>query len=59
MVRNGFRTVLPVGETTFDYLGMHLDWIWLRGLESHAYRVYPLDFSDHHAVWTRVTFPVS
>ena len=45
------------GETTFDYLGMHLDWIWLRGLESQGYRVYPLDFSDHHAVWTRVVFP--
>jgi endonuclease/exonuclease/phosphatase (EEP) superfamily protein YafD len=57
MVRNGFSTAIPAGETTFDYLGMHLDWIWLRGLESRASRVYPLDFSDHHAVWTRVTFP--
>jgi len=57
MVSNGFRTALPENETTFDYLGMHLDWIWLRGLESQAYRVYPLEFSDHHAVWTRVVFP--
>ena len=53
----GFSTSIPPGETTFDYLGMHLDWIWLRGLESKMSRVYPLDFSDHHAVWTRVEFP--
>jgi endonuclease/exonuclease/phosphatase family metal-dependent hydrolase len=59
MTRHGFRTALPLGETTFDYLGMHLDWIWLRGLESQSYRVYPLDFSDHHAVWTRIVFPSS
>ena len=57
MVRNGFRTSIPTGQATFDYLGMHLDWIWLRGLNSDASRVYPLDFSDHHAVWSRVEFP--
>jgi endonuclease/exonuclease/phosphatase family metal-dependent hydrolase len=57
MVRNGFLTPIRTGETTFDYLGMHLDWIWLRGLNSQVSRVYPLDFSDHHAVWTRVQFP--
>jgi endonuclease/exonuclease/phosphatase family metal-dependent hydrolase len=57
MVGHGFHTALPAGETTFDYLGMHLDWIWLRGVEAQGYSIYPLDFSDHHAVWTRVTFP--
>jgi endonuclease/exonuclease/phosphatase family metal-dependent hydrolase len=57
MVRNGYHTSIPAGKTTFDYLGMHLDWIWLRGLDSHVSRVYPLDFSDHHAVWSRVEFP--
>jgi endonuclease/exonuclease/phosphatase family metal-dependent hydrolase len=57
MVRNGFHTSIPAGETTFDYLGMHLDWIWLRGLHSSVSRIYPLDFSDHHAVWSRVEFP--
>ena len=35
---------------------MHLDWIWVRGLKVRASRVYPLNFSDHHAVWTRVEF---
>jgi endonuclease/exonuclease/phosphatase family metal-dependent hydrolase len=57
MVQRGFRTAAPAGETTFDYLGMHLDWIWLGGLQSSASHVYPLEFSDHHAVWTRIEFP--
>jgi endonuclease/exonuclease/phosphatase family metal-dependent hydrolase len=52
----GLRTAIPVSATTFDYLGMHLDWIWLGGARPSAYRVYPLRFSDHHAVWTRVEF---
>jgi len=41
--------------TTFDYLGMHLDWIWLRGMRSLSWRVFPLKFSDHHACWTRIS----
>ena len=56
MTRQGFHTALSAATPTFDYLGMHLDWIWLRDLEPRASRVYPLDFSDHHAVWTRVEF---
>jgi len=56
MTQQGFRSAVSARETTFDYLGMHLDWIWLRGLEAQASHVYPLDFSDHHAVWTRVAF---
>lgn len=59
MIHHGFRTGLSMGRTTFDYLGLQLDWIWLRGLQPHDSRVYPLDFSDHHAVWTRVEFPRS
>jgi endonuclease/exonuclease/phosphatase family metal-dependent hydrolase len=54
MVRNGFRTAGSVSEPTFDYLGMRLDWIWLRGLEASESRIYPLHFSDHHALWTRI-----
>jgi endonuclease/exonuclease/phosphatase family metal-dependent hydrolase len=56
MTRLGFRTPLPVAATTFDYLGMHLDWVWLGGLQPGPFRIYPLEFSDHHAVWTRVGF---
>jgi hypothetical protein len=52
----GFHTAIPVATTTFDYLGMHLDWIWLAGARPSAYRVYPLRFSDQHAVWTRIKF---
>jgi endonuclease/exonuclease/phosphatase (EEP) superfamily protein YafD len=56
MRKQGFRTAIPERETTFDYLGMHLDWIWMAGLRSTGYQVLPLEFSDHHAVWTRVEF---
>jgi endonuclease/exonuclease/phosphatase family metal-dependent hydrolase len=59
MVRKGFRTAGSPSETTFDWLGLHLDWIWLGGLNARDSRVYPLAFSDHHAVWTRVEFPTS
>lgn len=56
MTQAGFRTGLPLHQTTFDYLGMHLDWIWSQGASVAATHVYPLDFSDHHAVWTRLQF---
>lgn len=54
MTRAGYRTAIAGSETTFDWLGQHLDWIWLRGLKSTESRVYPLRFSDHHACWTRL-----
>jgi endonuclease/exonuclease/phosphatase family metal-dependent hydrolase len=27
----GFTSAVPLLQSTFDYLGMHLDWIWVRG----------------------------
>jgi endonuclease/exonuclease/phosphatase family metal-dependent hydrolase len=54
MRRAGFSSAIPRRETTFDYLGMHLDWIWLRGGRSSQWRVVPLKFSDHHACWAQV-----
>jgi endonuclease/exonuclease/phosphatase family metal-dependent hydrolase len=57
MLRRGFRSAIPESATTFDYLGMHLDWIWTSGLQSTGYMVLPLEFSDHHAVWTRLELP--
>jgi endonuclease/exonuclease/phosphatase (EEP) superfamily protein YafD len=54
MVRHGFRDALPNGRGTYDYLGMQLDWIWVHGLRVRASGVHALDFSDHHAIWTRV-----
>lgn len=52
----GFEGAIPRAVTTFDYLGMHLDWIWLRGPRTIHWRVYPLRFSDHHACWARIAF---
>jgi len=57
MIRKGFRTAGSPSQTTFDWLGLRLDWIWLDGLNARDSRVYPLAFSDHHALWTRVEFP--
>jgi endonuclease/exonuclease/phosphatase family metal-dependent hydrolase len=52
----GFASAIPRSATTFDYLGMHLDWIWLRGMTASYWRVFPLQFSDHHACWARVSW---
>jgi endonuclease/exonuclease/phosphatase family metal-dependent hydrolase len=54
MTRAGYASAIPRAAATFDYFGMHLDWIWLRGLRAAGSRVYPLAFSDHHACWARV-----
>jgi endonuclease/exonuclease/phosphatase family metal-dependent hydrolase len=51
-----FQSAIAESATTSDYLGMHLDWIWVSGLRPAASRVTPLGFSDHHAVWTRLEF---
>lgn len=31
MRKQGFRSATPESATTFDYIGMHLDWIWMSG----------------------------
>jgi endonuclease/exonuclease/phosphatase (EEP) superfamily protein YafD len=54
MTRAGYQSAIPASLTTFDWLGQHLDWIWVRGLRPAGSRVYPLRFSDHHACWSRV-----
>jgi len=54
MEAGGYRSTLAPSTTTFDWLGMHLDWIWARGLRVGESAVYPLEFSDHHAVLTRI-----
>jgi endonuclease/exonuclease/phosphatase family metal-dependent hydrolase len=54
MARAGYRSAIPASLTTFDWLGQHLDWIWLRGMNVAQSRVFPLRFSDHHACWSRV-----
>ena len=54
MTKAGYQSAIPASLTTFDWLGQHLDWIWVRGLKPAASRVVPLKFSDHHASWSRV-----
>jgi endonuclease/exonuclease/phosphatase family metal-dependent hydrolase len=54
MGRAGYRSAIPSAATTFDWLGQHLDWIWVRGMKTGESRVIPLAFSDHHACWSRV-----
>jgi endonuclease/exonuclease/phosphatase family metal-dependent hydrolase len=49
---SGFTSTIAPWVGTFDYLGMHLDWIWGRGVKVGPTQVYPLRFSDHHAVRT-------
>ncbi len=56
MKGQGFRTAIAERTATSDFLGIHLDWIWMTGLRAAASQVLPLRFSDHHAVWTRVEF---
>ncbi|MEZ5362448.1 MAG: endonuclease/exonuclease/phosphatase family protein [Bryobacterales bacterium] len=54
MAQLGFRTPFePGGQATNDFLGLQLDWVFLRGLDAAHWGVQPLDFSDHHAVWVR------
>ncbi len=53
MSSRGFRNPIPVKWSTFDYAGMHLDWMFVKGLAPLGTAVYPLEFSDHHAVLVR------
>jgi endonuclease/exonuclease/phosphatase family metal-dependent hydrolase len=54
MARRGFVSALGKSTTTFDYLGMQLDWVFARGLRTRASEVIPMGFSDHHAVWVEI-----
>lgn len=54
MSRFGYHTPFgPVGPT-HDTLGMQLDWIYVKGAQAKSAAVEPLEFSDHHAIWTQV-----
>jgi endonuclease/exonuclease/phosphatase (EEP) superfamily protein YafD len=54
MTGRGFTTALPPSRGTHDIPLMHLDWVWTRDATSRACTVYPMRFSDHHAVLVRV-----
>jgi endonuclease/exonuclease/phosphatase family metal-dependent hydrolase len=51
MARHGFTTPLGKGRGTLHFLGLKLDWIYLRGLTAKSSGVTPIGFSDHNSVW--------
>ncbi|HYO84522.1 MAG TPA: endonuclease/exonuclease/phosphatase family protein, partial [Bryobacteraceae bacterium] len=55
MASRGFQTPFLTRRATFDHLGMQLDWIYVAGLRAEASGIIPIQLSDHHAVWARVS----
>jgi endonuclease/exonuclease/phosphatase family metal-dependent hydrolase len=55
MEQRGYTTPFQVRRATFDHLGMQLDWIYSAGLNALASGIEPLAFSDHHAVWAKLS----
>jgi endonuclease/exonuclease/phosphatase family metal-dependent hydrolase len=55
MNHHGFETPLPDSLNTFPALRRHLDWIFVRDLRPLAVSVEPAAFSDHNAIWVRVS----
>jgi endonuclease/exonuclease/phosphatase family metal-dependent hydrolase len=58
MARHGFRTPLGAGPGTLHFLGLRLDWIYLRGIPADPRDVRsgvtPISFSDHNSVWVKI-----
>ena len=54
MMEHGFSTPLGAGPGTLHFLGLKLDWIYLRGLSVGESGVAPIGFSDHNSVWVVV-----
>jgi endonuclease/exonuclease/phosphatase (EEP) superfamily protein YafD len=50
----GFTTPLGNGPGTLHFLGLKLDWIYLRGLNALDSGVTPIAFSDHNSVWVTI-----
>ena len=59
MKQHGFETPLADALNTFPVLRRHLDWIFVRGLRPLAASVEPAAFSDHNAIWTRLSLEQS
>lgn len=56
MRARGFFTPFRNSEPTFRHFGRHLDWIYLSGLTVRASGIQPMPFSDHHAIWTDLSY---
>lgn len=53
MARHGFTT--PLGKAgTLHFMGLKLDWIYLRRLSAKSSGVTPVFFSDHNSVWVKI-----
>ncbi|MBI1899392.1 MAG: endonuclease/exonuclease/phosphatase family protein [Acidobacteria bacterium] len=52
MAEHGFATPFVSTGATYDLLGLRLDWLYVRDMRSVRSGIEPLDFSDHHAIWT-------
>jgi endonuclease/exonuclease/phosphatase (EEP) superfamily protein YafD len=50
----GFTTPLGSGPGREHFLGLKLDWIYLRELNAHESGVTPIAFSDHNSVWVTI-----
>jgi len=57
MAESGFQTPFESTGPTHDWLGLQLDWLFLRKLLSHAAGTQEIDFSDHHAIWAEIGLP--
>jgi endonuclease/exonuclease/phosphatase family metal-dependent hydrolase len=51
----GFDTPFIRTGPTFKFLGLKLDWIFSRGLHPIDWGIETIDFSDHRAIWTRMS----
>lgn len=55
LAAHGFVSPFEGPVVTFPAMRRHLDWIFMRELETVSSSVEPVAFSDHHALWTRVS----
>jgi endonuclease/exonuclease/phosphatase family metal-dependent hydrolase len=55
MTSYGFSAPYQGAEPTFDMFGFHLDWLFLNHLQADKSAIYPMNFSDHHALRLRVS----
>ena len=54
MTSYGFSAPYQGAEPTFDMFGF-LDWLYLNQLQADGSAIYPMNFSDHHALRLRVS----
>jgi endonuclease/exonuclease/phosphatase (EEP) superfamily protein YafD len=60
-LKRGFTSPLDPSKGTINMfpISLRLDWIFPRGLDPLSAGVEPIKFSDHDAVWVRLSAPGS